>query len=797
MQSFFSGFSHKASTHTSGLKRMMPLLSFLPRGIGHPKQGSFYQIYLQQGLRNHYYISEKRQWSWPFWAQHQLDPQHPLYSCSESPFMLQNHSCRNWGTLSLPGQSPAILYDPKGMLTFLPLRWSLEFWIVYDQRLIFPSDWDQVQQTHSQLGVLEQRYVHPHFQLTSHVLLSKKDKSEDFASITLSFQNLRDTDLQASLIMAIRPYNSLGISGIQNIQYLNMNAFMVDDQLGICLNSIPDNILCLSAQDGDVSEYITQWEMILRSHCKHYLASAAAEYRFSLQAQEVAAVSSCVPFFPYQHRPSSWTSKLTHIQQLSLKKNIQFLNSVSHEKINNSLKKETKTLLSPITNVSLADSLSTQLLKRTLTSLLSFLGPGHTLSGMLTPQASLVKVPLALYVSLFQFRGNSWVMPAVTSLLRSSWHNDSKQLTLDPTHNCRIFCFLQHCCYHFDLENILDSLQQKGLILAKLILNRRLRHDSTHTHWVGLLKQSYSCDQSFELRHYLWDNLWAWSVFQQLKTNSAYKQTSSDWLDLQIQQFQTGIMHLCQRYSDLNKTPLSFFVSNQYFQETRLLDVVYTAVFQDLFNIQDPIVTHTLSFLETLLNSDYLLYTPLRYGYDMGRQFKLLRLFIRQRNPKAFVLYKRLISFSSCQDSWPEVLNPQTLGGAFGQGHCPFASALFAQCVYDFLIYETVNNIYLLPFLPPDWMPRPDAPLSIERLYTRFGSIDLHLSYISENKVRLSITPHFKQQPNQLFVSFPYTILKLEDELGHKEVHKKQVSISKTTTQITFYLDAPIRHTVS
>eukprot|EP01047_Picozoa_sp_COSAG01_P013496 COSAG01_NODE_636_length_14635_cov_18.612617_8_plen_797_part_00 len=768
-----------------------PMLKQYPAEARHPFKKAFYHHYLKQGLRNQEHITKKQNWRWPYWAKAQLDPTQPLYSVSEAPFILHNHHCRNWRHLSLAGQAPSLCIDPKGSICVVPFKWSIEFWVIYENRLICPSDWQQVHQQAS-IAQAQQIYKHPHFELQVSTIMYEKDKQKCFADIELSFQNLCTTPIEASIFVAIRPYTPVGISGIKSINYLKSQAFMVDQQLALGLKDQPDNVLCLSAKDGDVSERLRDWEMILKTQCSEHMASAAAEYRFSLLSQEVKTTSFSVPLTSTPRFSFFWNPKLNHMQQIKLKNSLAHLKSQDHASLISQHEQHLKDFLSPMTKINLPHASSNQIFDSVIKQLLSFMGPGHLLSDSIEPNSQHLKSSLALYQSLLVFSGKPWVMPAINSLLQQKWHTLLPSLETNPSAYCRLYCFLQEFADYHHMTDAYALLKKKGFLIIKKLLKKRIKKDTNHPDWVGLLRESSSCEQSHEPAYYLWDNLWALSMLKNILKLPKLSPKEKTWLSLQAESLTASIQHLSRRCGLLNQQAPYLPVSTNTHQDVRTLDVLYTAVFQNIYKASDPIIGHSINKLAPYFRDAPLLYTPLRHGYDMSRQFMLLRLYIACKNPKAFSLLTRLTGLSSNQHTWPEVLNPQSLGGAFGQGHCAYSAALYAQCVYDVLIHEADDNIYLFPFLPPDWLPKANRPLSIEGLLCKFGSINLYLSYTSSNKVTLSITPNFSTPPKQLLISFPYLITQMESETGLEIINKKEISIQKTSTQIIFHLDMPV-----
>jgi len=269
---------------------------------------------------------------WPFWVYRQFSPKSPQFSSSSLPFSAINSTQRNWTTLSYPGSKNIVFVDPHGLITPFENGWSLDIWLAKGQTIISPAKLKHVQQhLHDTANCIESKFHLETINVSSEVFYQPHSGTAPTLFNQVTLKNTSDQLMMFSFYFAIRPYNSEGISPISKIHYLTTQGFVVDNKLALVLDEKPDNIVCSSFFENDISEQNHAWEMILQTTCKHHLASAYAEYRLTLKPGEEKKLCIKIPMQQSAHLLGTFQKSLPLIRKEKLQSKISELHNQSFD----------------------------------------------------------------------------------------------------------------------------------------------------------------------------------------------------------------------------------------------------------------------------------------------------------------------------------------------------------------------------------------------------------------------------------------------------------------------------------
>ena len=260
-------------------------------------------------------------------------------------------------------------------LTTLDKGWSVDIWISNGTRLISPAALPQTTQRFLDSdSVVQTEFSIESLSITSDVFFKSFKDNQNLLFQNVSLKNNGEKPIKFSFYFAIRPYNPEGVSPIDHITYLTANAFIINNQLGLVLDSKPDNVVCLSEKEGDISEHFNDWEMILKAKCKHHQTSGFAEYKINLKPGETKKLSCKMPTKPIASLIDVFHSKLTNVKRKSLFKNIQHIQDYQFETEKKELKLNWDEHLKDLSSIQLPDEDLTNLFKKNMTYLMHFIG---------------------------------------------------------------------------------------------------------------------------------------------------------------------------------------------------------------------------------------------------------------------------------------------------------------------------------------------------------------------------------------------------------------------------------------
>jgi len=251
-----------------------------------------------RGLLNFAVLQMRSDWLYPFWVHKQLDPKSESYIPRAQNPLLVNITHRNWtmvGTLN--GFHEAIV-DPTGLATPLPREWSIDTWLVVEDKVFFPSRTGGGEQTtETMFPCITTRFSVNGIGLTLEHFAAPTNHGFDVLFAKSSVTNNSGKRKSGALCIAIRPFNPEGVALISSIEFKHPRIAHVNKSAGIVFAETPDRIFCSSLQNGDLARHLEQRTIAMlaegstaSSHCDRGLAHAVAAFTFDLAPGEERSV---------------------------------------------------------------------------------------------------------------------------------------------------------------------------------------------------------------------------------------------------------------------------------------------------------------------------------------------------------------------------------------------------------------------------------------------------------------------------------------------------------------------------
>jgi hypothetical protein len=93
-----------------------------------------------RGLINSRVIQHNLDWIWPYWIERQFNPRDDSFVPRAFSITHINLTHRNWTSVGLPDGDELPIVDPRGLLTPLYDRWSLDAWVLAEDGVnLIPS----------------------------------------------------------------------------------------------------------------------------------------------------------------------------------------------------------------------------------------------------------------------------------------------------------------------------------------------------------------------------------------------------------------------------------------------------------------------------------------------------------------------------------------------------------------------------------------------------------------------------------------------------------------------------------
>lgn len=718
---------------------------------------------------------------WPFWVYDTLKPTSPHYTNHGNIPLLSNSSHRSWTTIGFPFSKSKIIIDPKGLLTTDSKTWSLDLWLSNQDTLISLSHLSPTQSFDATTGRLHTYAELNGVRLTSTVFLHQINESSEMVVNDVRLENTTESPISFSFYFAIRPYSPEGISPISSITYHSSGAFIIDNHLSLILDKTPSNIVCLNHKDGDISEHFNRWEMILKTECPSHLASAFAQYKVVLKANE-SKTYTC-------KRPTTFGANLIKgpITTLSPKKNTRLIELISK------LKDYTFDTLSPapyyttpltlIPEITLPQKKVESLFNTSIVHLISALNDTYLVSSNYTTN---FKELFEVYKALCRI-GKMDIVKAALSEFSSK---KVDLLTKRSQHPIYIYTFiirLTHLCYMFDkddafLTKTFPILEKTYYSIKKFILPQQKNVDGS-----GLLKPStYSAKsgtkESLIITHYYvlhaLENLSDLCITEDKLPLKEDITTTSHDLKISLNLFLKTVE---DKHFKAPFLPVSLTQMTDY----RLIENIET-LFMNIYTEDDPKISNLIQWIEKQYCYNTIFYNNYYpNGYPIYSNALLAKYYLATLNPKAISIIQFIATTCLSTYALPEAIHPKTKFGSQGQGHSPLATASFINLILDSLIKIDGQSIHITPCLPAAWYEDIYTVIGISNVQTPFGTYSFTLKRQGD-VYSLKQTTTFAKRPLKIIISFPFTIQQIHYKTRSRALNTRSCRLEHYDSEILF-----------
>ena len=728
---------------------------------------------IETGLKNASIISKFPHRSWPFWVHSQLQTQSKNDIDDPSYLGLFNKKHRNWTHLSDIQSNQAALIDPYGLIHVTEKNFSIDFWISNSNSLCIPNQTCRpTQEFFPKSNSIQTLFNISQLNITAETFFSELPENNSAAFTQYSIKNTTQKNIKLSFYIAIRPYNLEGITSIEKIDYIKKNAFIIDKKLALILNKKPDNIVCLSHTEGDVSEHFNSLDMILKTKCSLKLASAFAEYKLIISPQKTQKISIQIPGTSTTFHPLSWPF-ITNSKKLYSA--IDFFNSFSFEKTIKDLTHKYKSICLNTLSVNL---------------------PNKQMSHFINTQQHYTLASLNKKSTSQSYYSSIQDSPLDTILIAKIFYQTNHPQAL-----------YKNCLSKKKLKTIYRQIQSQELNFTDL---------APWFDTIKYLKESNAITLN-KIHYYYLEKIIQWGISQlfpfektpyKLLPKRLCKTTKTPHLFLSDS---LGLLLSIEAYTIiLNKKISSILVEIPEALKTSITwfcnNISTKTALENIIPVTSSIIT-SLESIKTILyylnafpddhiriqNSllkaqKHLLFNKMIFsminptGYPVKTNIIYANL-LKTLDPSTFFLFiEKILSFASSTYTFPDVIHPRTQGGSEGDGHNITLSSTLLECILSSIITEHETHLELFQGIPTSWLTNENW--FIQNLNTSIGTLSLNVKqsetettiYFTFSKKRT--TKFFKLFPQLLYSS--YTLDNLTEPCA-----QAPISIPLTTNKIT------------
>jgi hypothetical protein len=672
-----------------------------------------------RGLINSRVIQHNLDWVWPYWVERQFDPKDEAFVPRAFSITHINLTHRNWTAIGLPDCPELPIVDPRGLVTPLFDKWSIDSWILTeDGRSLLPSRSkfsDQQLDLGGSLSVTTKTHQ-DNISLVTHAEV-KPESGVPICRVKIE----ACADTKAWLILALRPYNPEGISFIHKIALSHdRTAWTIDGSQTVKFSAPADHHHVSNYRGGDVYIHLRDLDDESEKKCDVGMITSAA--LFTMEPGKSREIVASIPLkgdHAIKQFPAAvWEENLKNHCKLTIPdERFQFLYDAALRTM--ILHSPGDVYPGPYTY------------KRFWFRDAAFILHGLLCAGM-TDRAEKV-------LDRFPDRQNAL---GYFHSQDGEWDSNGEALWIMGR-----FC---------EITGRPPKREWWGSIRrgARWIYKKRLSddHDTLHS---GLLPAGFSAEHLGPNDYYYWDDFWGVAGLQAAARLAGFlsdEKVSKDFL-----REAEAFSHAIDRSISKASEPLGrkAIPASPY----RRLDAGAIGSLAIGYPLQicrpdDPRLLDTVDFLLSNCFVDGGFFQDMIHsGINAYLTLHVAQILLRAGDPRYFDLMTAVADLASPTGQWPEAIHPRTRGGCMGDGQHVWAAAEWVLMIRNCFVREEGNHLILASGIPQQWLSGGDT-LFFGPAPTSFGTISLSIEP-RKDKILISWQGAWHTRPPCIEVNIP------------------------------------------
>ncbi len=685
-------------------------------------------LFHARGLINTRAIQHNLDWVWPFWVERQFDPKDDAFIPRAFSVTHVNLTHRNWTAVGLPGFHALPIVDPRGLLTPFLDRWSLDFCIITKtgKRLI-PSKVDNVTQKLLLEGgvAVETTVSDKDLSLNSRVEVMQ---NEDGHYCRIGVYATSNVD--ASLVVSLRPYNPEGVSFIHEAALSEDRSFwLVDDEHQVLFSPPVEQYRFSNYQRGDVLSNLLSMSDADEMCCDVGMVTGAA--LFKVKPGETREIEIEVPLEEKEgsrhlHPAAVASSKMTvwsealkgHCKLEVPDQQVQFLYDAALHSI----------ILHAPDDVYPGPYTYKRFWFRDATFILDAM---LALGLRDRAEAVLDRFPIRqTHAGYFHSQDGEW---------------DSNGQALWIFHR---FCQLT--------GRPLKEAWQKPIIKGGEWISKKCHPDSLDALHAGLLPAGFSAEHLGPNDHYYWDDFWSIAGLRAASNlmSSVGNQTTATHFQEEAARLMKAVEDSLEKSSE-NRTRQGIPASPYRRMDGGAVGSLVVGYPLQLWPSNDKRLLATSEFLlaNCFVNGGFF-QDMIHSGVNPYLTLHVAQVLLRAGDSRFFDLLQHVATSASPTGQWPEAIHPKTGGGCMGDGQHIWAAAEWVLMIRNCFVREEEGRLILASGIPQHWL-KPGkrlafgfasvpsqyfdqkAPLSFGPTPTPYGDISI-LIHPEKEKIKVS-----------------------------------------------------------
>ncbi len=707
-------------------------------------------IQISRGVLNYVVLQGLHGWVFPYAFVRQLDPDDPCFVPRAHLSVAMNVTGRNWTAIGNPESDVEPIVDPRGLITFSPNRWSLDFWFRVDHMTVFASRLDDV----SQKLVNGDPIVETSFSISDIRIRLTAYTMRETTYCQIDIHRRSPSAKAIEIIAAVRPFNPEGTSLLHTLSYeISDGALHVNGSNSLRFSQKPDRVVLSTFESGDVAQ-IVQREPGMRdlSSVKCDVGLATGAVIFSLDPGELDSrlVVRCSP----EDGVPVEQAGIADVQERW-----------------KGYRKGAMTIETPDVGLN-------ELFRASFSTILQLTDGDAITPGPFTYHQFWFRDAAAMLLALDRAGCPQYARRVISAFPRwqeRSGYYRSQQGEWDSNGQA-LWTIGQHALHCDGAPEFVDSLLPSMKRGIGWLRRKRIPRDTADGNTpAGLLPAGLSAEHLGLADYYYWDDFWTLAgirSFERMCADLGREKDASSAREF-AEEFQEDLDRAL-RFSETVVGRKAIPAGPYRGLDSGMIGSVAALYPLQLLSPTDERVTDTLDVIVSRFFRGGMFFQDFVHsGLNTYLSLQVAHAFLyRGERQKFLEIFRGVVSRASSTYAYPEAIHPQTGGGIMGDGHHGWTAAEMVLILREMLVYEEWDQYHnhqrlvLLAGAPAEWFVK-DSRFRSSDVPTSVGKISLAVEICGE-EVKMTIERSAQEhvQPCSCDICFPFGIagVKVLDE---------------------------------
>jgi hypothetical protein len=178
----------------------------------------------------------------------------------------------------------------------------------------------------------------------------------------------------------------------------------------------------------------------------------------------------------------------------------------------------------------------------------------------------------------------------------------------------------------------------------------------------------------------------------------------------------------------------------------------------------------------------------LHCGLNAYLSLQVAQYYLKLRDPRGLEIFDALAAMGTQTFTFPEAINPLTMGGAYGDGHHGWAVSEFLNFLRNILLVEEGDTLVLLALSKREWLA-PGNVIGVDSAPSFFGDVSYSVE-CAEGSVTFNLPGAFERPPDAIEINVPAPIASctVDGKPAQTPAGARSIMVPHTATTVVLHL---------